>query len=153
MAAYVGTFNFYDSFGLHIGDSSIDLSDATADTFKVLLTTSTYVPDAAGDTALSDVTNEITAAGGYSRKSLTNATWTEAAGVTTFNADNTIFSASGADFDAARYWVLFDDTTTTPLKALIAYGLIDNTPADVAVTNGTSLTLQWNNLGLFTLGV
>ena len=152
MAAYTGTLNFYDSVGLYIGDSSIDLSDATAGTFKVMLVTSTYTPNENLHTILSDVTNEITAAGSYSRKNLIGATWTEAAGITTFNANNTVFTATGADYDAARYWVLYEDTSTSPLKPLIAYGLIDDTPADVIVTDGTSLTLQWNNLGLFTLG-
>ena len=152
MAAYTGTFNFYDSAGLYIGDSSIDLSDATAGPYKVMLVTSTYTPNESLHTILSDITNEITSAGGYAQENLIGGTWTEAAGVSTFNANNTVFTATGADYDAARYWVLYENTSTSPLKPLIAYGLIDDTPADVIVTDGTSLTLQWNNLGLFTLG-
>ena len=34
---------------------------------------------------------------------------------------------------------------------LIAYGLMDDTPADVTVTDGNTLTLQWNASGIFTL--
>ena len=153
MAAYTGTFNFYDSAGLYIGDSSIDLSDATAGTYKVMLVTSTYTPNEDLHTIYSDITNEITSAGNYSQQNLIGGTWTEAAGISTFNANNTVFTASGGtDYDAARYWVLYENTSTSPLKPLMAYGLIDDSPADVVVTDGTSLTLQWNNLGLFTLG-
>lgn len=150
MAAYTGSWNFYDSFKEYMADGTIDLDDVTAGTFKVMLTTSTYVPNAGTHTQISDVTNEITAAGGYARQSLTGVTWTEAvAGTMQWDADDTTFSAVGADFDAARYWVLYDDTTTSPVDALIAYGLIDNTPADVTVVDATSLTLQWNVSGMF----
>jgi hypothetical protein len=152
MAAYTGSFNFYESLSLNVGNSQIDLSDTSSDTFKVLLTTSAYTPLPATHTILSDITNELTSTGGYLRQSITGVTWTEVAGVSTFDANNSTYTATAADYDAARYWVLFDDTTTSPLKALIAYGYIDDTPADVTVVDGTSLTLQWHNSGLFTLG-
>ena len=151
MATYTGSWTFYDSFKEYIGDDTIDMSDATADTFKVLLTTSTYTPAPATHTVLADITNILTAAGGYAAQSLTGITWSETTGTATWDANDTAWTASAADFDAARYWVLYDDTTVTPTDALIAYGEIDDTPADVIVVDGTTLTLQWHASGLFTL--
>jgi hypothetical protein len=151
MATYTGTWVFYNKFKEYMADGTIDMDDATADTFKVLLTTSSYTPSATTHTQISDITNELSATGAYARQSLTGVTWTEAAGVVTWNATDSEWTASGADMDAARYWVLYDDTTSAPADALIAYGLIDDTPADVTVTDGTKLTLQWHASGLFTL--
>lgn len=151
MAAYTGTWNFYNSFKEYIGDGTIDMSDTTADTFKVLLTTSSYTPNQSTHTQISDITGELSGTGGYSRQSLTGVSWGESAGISTWDAADTAFAATGADYDSARYWVLYDDTTTSPVDALIAYGYIDGTPADVTVTDGTTLTLQWHASGLFTL--
>jgi hypothetical protein len=146
MSTYTGTWNFYNSFKEYIGDGSIDLDD---DVFKVMLVKSTYTPDADNHSVLADITGEIAATGGYARNSLTGITWTRLAAVLTWDANDSIWSANGADFEAARYWVLYDDTT--PTKILVAYGLINNAPADVIVSDGTDFTLRWDALGLFTL--
>ena len=151
MATYTGSWTFYNKFKEYMADGTIDMDDATADTFKVLLTTSTYTPNAATHTQISDVTNILTSAGGYAAQSLAGVTWSESGGTVTWDANDTAWTASGADFDAARYWVLYDDTTTSPVDALIAYGYIDNAPADVTVTDGTTLTIQWHADGLLTL--
>jgi hypothetical protein len=149
MSTYTGTWNFYNSFKEYMADGSIDLDDTSADVFKVMLVKSTYTPDLDNHSVLADITGEIAATGGYSRKSLTGVTWTRSGAVLTWNANDTIWAATGADFEAARYWVLYDDTTAT--KVLISYGLINNAPADVIVSDGTDFTLRWDALGLFTL--
>ena len=151
MSTYTGTWNFYNSFREYMADGTIDLDDNSADVFKVILVSNSYTPDSNNHSALADITNEISGAGGYVRKSLAGVSWVRSGATVTWNADDTLWSATSADFDAARYWVLYDDTTTTPLRALIAYGLINDSPADVIVTDGTDLTLRWDILGLFTL--
>ena len=150
MAAYTGTLTLYQPFNEFKGDGTIDLDDATAGYFKVLLTTSSYTP-AATHSTIGNITNELTAAGGYARQNLGSVTWSTTGNTATWDAANTQWTASGADFDAARYFVIFADGAAN--DALIGYGNIDNTPADVTVTDGTTLTLQWNNSGIFTSSI
>ena len=151
MSTYTGTWNFYNSFREYMADGTIDIDDNAADVFKVILVGSSYTPDVNTHSVLADITNEISGNGGYSFKSLVGVSWVRSGATVAWNADDSVWSASTLDFDAARYWVLYDDTTTSPLKALIAYGLINDAPADVIVTDGTDLTLRWDVLGLFTL--
>ena len=152
MAAYSGTYNFYNSFKEYMADGTIDISAVTANRFMVALHTNTYVPNAATDTVYADATNEISNTGGYTKQDIANITWTESpAGTMIWNGDDVQWTASGDNFDAARYWVLYDDESAGATDALIAYGYIDDSPADVQVTDGTTLTLQWNAGGLFTL--
>lgn len=151
MAAYTGTYNFFNSFKEYMGDGTIDLDDATANKFMVLLVDATA--PVATNTILADlVVNEIAATGTYARQDIANITWTESpAGTMVWNGDDVAWTASGADFEAATYWVLFDDESVTIVDALIAWGYIDSTPGPVTVTDGTTLTLQWNTAGLFTM--
>lgn len=151
MAAYTGTFNLFQSFNEYKSDGTIDLDDTTANRFMVLLLDSTLEPAVATNTVLADiVANEIAATGGYARQDIANITWTKSGAVMTWNGDDVAWTASGADFAAARWFVVFDDSSTGVTDALIGYGLIDNTPADVTVTDGTTLTLNWNVGGLIT---
>jgi hypothetical protein len=151
MAAYSGTWNFFDSFKEYMGDGTIDLSDTTANRFMVLLLDVTTEPVAGTDTVLADViANEITGTG-YAQQDVASITWNEVTGTVTWDGADIAFAATGADWVGARWWVLYDDESVTITDALVAYGLVDDTPADVIVTNGTTLTLQWDALGLFTL--
>lgn len=149
MATTTMSFTFYDSFKEKMGDNTIDMDDATAGYFKVLLTTSTYTPNAGTHTALTDITNEVTGSG-YARQNLANISWVESAGTVTFDADNTVFTASGGSI-VARYFVIFADGDTTTPDGLVAYGELDNTPLDVTTTDTNTLTLQWSGSGIFTL--
>jgi hypothetical protein len=147
MAAFTGTFNFFDKFKEYKGDNTIDMDGAGP--FKVSLHTNVDPPTAT-DTVLADLTSEITSAGGYAAVSLTSVTWAATGAVTKFDSADPVFTATGADFDAARWWVLYDSASSGVTNALIAYGLIDDTPADVIVTDGTTLTHQWAAGGIFT---
>lgn len=143
------SFTFYNSFKEYLGDGTIDLDTHT---FKVLLTSSSYTPNASTHTAKSDVTNELSTANGYTAggEALGSVTWNLSGGTVTFDAADTVWNASGGSI-VARYAVIYDDTTTSPADALVAYILLDTTPADVTTTTGNSLTLQWNASGIFTL--
>lgn len=144
------SITFYQSFREYMADGSIDLD---TDTFKVMLVSSSYTPNAGTHTAKADVTNELSTANGYTAGGATlgSVTWSRSGGTVTFDADDTTWTASGGSI-TARYAVIYDDTSTSPsADLLVAYILLDTTPADVTATDGNTLTLQWNASGIFTL--
>lgn len=145
MATTTGTFNFYNTFREYKSDGTVDLD---GDTFKVLLTTSAYTPDSEAHSVLTDITNEVSG-NGYARQTLTSVTWNRSTNTMTFDSADPVFTASGGSI-VARYWVIYDDTPVSPADPLVAWGLIDNTPADVTVTDGNTLTLQVNASGWWT---
>lgn len=120
-----------------------------SDDFVVGLTTSSYTPDAATHDELADITNELSGSG-YSRQTIlaANSTYTNSSGTCTFDAPDVVFTASGGSL-VARYAFIYDDTVAG--DPLVAYILLDTTPANVTVTDGNTLTLQWNASGIFTI--
>jgi hypothetical protein len=140
------TITFYNSFREYVADGSIDLD---ADTFKVQLHTSTHVP-AVSDTQLSDLDNEHSNGNGYTTggEALAGVSWSHSGATATFDANDTVWTASGGSI-TARYAIIYDDTSTNDL--LVAYILLDDTPADVTATDGNTLTLAWNASGIFTI--
>jgi len=140
------SITFYESFREYIADGTIDLDTHT---FKVLLCTSTYTPSASGHSAIANITNELSG-NGYARQTLGTVTWVRSGGTVTFDAANTEFTASGGSL-VARYAVIYDDDPTSPADPLVAYILLDTTPADVTATDGNKIILAWNASGIFTL--
>lgn len=143
------SITFYNSFRKYLGDGTIDLDTHT---FKVLLTSSSYTPSATTHTVKADVTNELSTANGYTAGGATlgSVTWNQSAGTVTFDAADTTWTASGGSI-VARYAVIYDDTPSSPADPLVAYILLDTTPADVTTTTTNTLTLAWNASGIFTL--
>lgn len=141
------SFTFYNSFKEYMADGTIDLDTHT---FKLLLTSSSYTPNASTHTVKADVTNELSTANGYTAggATLTTVTWNRSGGTVTFDADNVVWTASGGSI-VARYAVLYDDTAAS--DELVGYVLLDTTPADVTTTSGNTLTIAWNASGIFTL--
>lgn len=150
MATTTGTFVFYNSLRFYNVSGIIDLN---TDTFLIGLSTSTYVPDDSNHDFLADITNEVVG-NGYARQTIAGVTLTPSAtpfGATiTFDFTDPVFTATGGSI-VARHWWVFDDTTTAPVDALVAHGLLDNTPADVTVTDGNTLTVQINASGFYTI--
>lgn len=123
--------------------------DWLSDTIKVMLTTSTYVPNQDTNEFKSDVTNEVSGTG-YSAGGVTLTTktlvYTGASNLTTMDADDAIWS--GASF-TARIAVIYKDTgtgTTSNLLGYVDFG------ADQTVAAAT-FTIQWNASGIFTITV
>lgn len=145
MTIYNGTIVPYQSFREYIG-TAINLS---TDTLKMLLTTSSYTPSASSHTVLADITNECSG-NGYARATLGSVSWSHSGATATFDFADPTFTASGGSI-VARYWAIYDDTPTSPADPLVAYGLLDSTPADVTITSGNTFTFQINASGLFTL--
>lgn len=125
-------------------DGTIDLDD---DTFKVALMESGYTPSLENDDVWADISASESSDSGYSQYTLT-ATWTRSGDTTTFDSDDATFTASGGDI-SVRYAVIYDDTPTSPADPLICYSLLDNSPADVGVTDGNTLTVQMNASGIW----
>jgi hypothetical protein len=143
------SITFYQSFREYLGDGTIDLD---TDTFKVTLHTSTYTPNAGTHTVYADLTNELSTASGYTNTgaALGSVTWTRSGATVTFDAADTVWTASGGTI-TARYAVIRKDGTANAIVSpLVAYILLDTTPADVSATTGNTLTLQWNASGIFT---
>ena len=144
-----GAFTFYNQFAELVADGTIDLDN---DTFKLALLDSGYSPSAAS-TTFSVVDEDEISGSGYSAggETLTSVSWSQTAGVATFDAADVEYTADGGTI-TARYAVLHD-TTVGGAGDLIGYFLLDSTPADVSVTDGNTLTIQWHEDGIFTLDV
>lgn len=140
------SISFYNSFREYVADGTIDLDTHT---FKVMLVSSSYT-FSASHTVKTDITNELSTANGYTAGGATlgSVTWAHSGGTATFDAADTTWTASGGSI-VARRAVIYDDTAAS--DELVASVLLDTTPADVTVTAGNTLTLQWNASGIFTL--
>lgn len=144
------SITFFNSFRKYMADGTIDLD---TDTFKVTLHSSTYTPNASTQTVYADLTNELSTANGYTNGGATlgSVTWSQSGGTVTFDAADTAWTASGGSI-TARYAVIRKSGTANSITdPVLAYILLDTTPADVTATSGNALTLQWNASGIFTL--
>jgi len=143
----VASITFFNNWREAIA-RAVDLSSPP--TVNVTLHTSTFVPDNEADVVYADVSNELATANGYTNggQALTGLTWTQSTTVAIFDANDTVWTASGGSI-TARYAVLrLVGTFNGQVDPLIAYILLDVTPADVTATDGNTLTLQWNASGI-----
>lgn len=123
----------------------------TSDTLKVMLCTSSYVPDQDNHQFQSSITNEVVGtgytAGGATLGSVT-LSYNAGTNILTFDAADTSWGP-GATF-TARYAIVVDTTpgtaATNPLLLYVDFG------ADVPVSNGT-FTITWDANGLGTVTV
>jgi hypothetical protein len=130
----------YGAFIEGVAKADLDLNGHT---FKIILVTSAYTPNQSGHSVIADVSSNE--ASNYTRPTLANVTVTRSGLTTTFDADDVTITASGGNC-TFRYAVIYDDTPTG--DPLVAYCLLDNTPANVTISNGNSLILQFNTNGI-----
>ena len=136
----------YEPFPEAMGDNTIDMDN---DTFKMALFLSTSNAATVTNTLYGDLTNEVATAFGYTAGGTTvAATWTHSGGTTTFDVADASWTASGGSL-VCRYAVIYDDTAAS--DPLVCFSLLDNTPANVTVTTGNTLTVQINASGVFTI--
>ena len=136
-----GSWTFYNDFKEHLAKADVDCN---SDTFKCLLTTSSYTP-AATHSTISDITNEC-ADSAYSRQTLASVTVTETGGTVTFDSDDISFGSSVSI--TAKYAVIFDDTHAS--DALMCYVDLDTGGGSVSSTNST-FQITINASGIWTL--
>ncbi len=104
-----------------------------SDTLKIALTNSA---PSASNTILTDIT-QISAAGGYAPATVTISSSAQSGGTYTLANNAVTWTASGADFDAFRYLVLYNDTATNDeLIAYLDYGV------SYVLPNGQPFTLS-----------
>lgn len=121
-------------------------------TFKVTLHTSTYT-FAATHNVYADLTNELSTANGYTNTglALSSVTWGQTSGTATFDAADSVWTASGGSIVARRAVIRAVGTFNSQVDPLVASILMDTTPADITTTTGNTLTLTYNASGIFTL--
>lgn len=132
----------FDNYLLSQGNKEIDLEN---DVLKVMLTTSTYTPDAATHAYKDNVTNEVVGTG-YTAggATITNNvyTLTGASDWATLNGDDVTWATSTI---TARYAVIYDSTPATDAtRPLIGY--MDFSTDQI--TSGTDFVIQWNASGI-----
>lgn len=140
-----GPWILLNDFKLAVEKKLIDLS---ADTFKVgLATSSSNLASTLTASAYSNVTHELSTAAGYTAGGATagspGLTGGGATATITFSTAAVSWTGSGGGF-VARFAFIYDDTAA--VKQVIAYCLLDATPADVTVAAGITLTLTVGNV-------
>ncbi len=140
-----GNWTLMNDFKLLSYEKKMDLS---ADTFKVALaTSSSNIAATLTPSAFSDVTNELSTSGGYTAGGATAGSPTLTGGgataTITFDTADVSWTGSGGGF-TARFAYLYDDTSTP--KQVIAFFLLDSTPANVTVAAGVTLTITIANV-------
>ena len=149
MMAVAQKWLVYNTWKLFVGDGTVNLS---SDVFKAILLTSASNCETLTFDEYGDLTGELTTANGYTVGGFPVAvTWTEAAGVVTFDSADPTWNAAGGSI-TARFCVLYDDTPTpTPLDPIVCYSLLDDTPADVTATTGNTFAVNVDNNGVYDL--
>lgn len=148
-----GKWKLYETAKEYIGDGTIDLDSAT---FKMaLFTSSSNANTLSTNNELTDLTNQVANANGYTTGgvTLTNVTWNNSAGTMTFDCDDAVWTASGGSI-TARFAVIYRSGAAgspSVTDALLCVCLLDTTPADVTATAGNTLTIAINASGVFTL--
>ena len=140
----------HDKVKEYMGDGTIDLD---ADTFKVGLFLSTSNVATTSINALSTATNQHANANGYTTGGVTlsSVTWTESSGTITFDAANMTDAWTAASGSiVTRFAVLYDDTVSSPvIDPILAHCLLDNSPADITVTDTNTLSITFPAGGIF----
>jgi hypothetical protein len=138
-------FQLYNEAKKYIGSADLDLNGAT---FKLKLCTSASNASTFTFSTFASVTGEISATGGYvaNGKALANVTWTTypSAKSFRFDADDVIFTASGATLNNIKFAVI----GISGGKALCWSKL---TTSQFQLATGNTLTVAFNTAGLFTL--
>lgn len=139
MAAGTWLFTNTGRTSLLNGDFDLD-----TDTFKIALFLSTSNIGAAS-TTYAGLTNEHANANGYTTGGQSTTVSLSGTTTVTVDASDVVWTASGGSI-TARFAVLYEVS-----GKVLAYCLLDSTPADVTATTGNTLTITINASGVFTL--
>lgn len=133
------TLTFYQDFKEQLGKGVHNLSAAT---LKLALTNA--APNVATHTVLADIT-QLSTGGGYTGGAggglaLTSVTYTETGGTGTLAAADLTFTATGGSVGPFRYAPLYNDSTTSPVDAVIGYW---DYGSSITLADGESITFDF----------
>jgi len=140
----------YNKFPEYLGDGTMDMD---GDSFLCALFLSTSNCATLTHDEYGDLDNEHANGNGYTTGGwpMTSVTWVESSGTITFDSADPNWTAASGSI-VARFAVIYDTTpAATPTDPLVCYSLLDNSPADVTVTDGNTLTIQLNASGILTI--
>lgn len=138
-----GNFTFYNAFKLSLAKAEVDLD---TNTFKAVLLTSSYTPNVASQSILSDISGNIITDSDYVAQTLGSVTVTESGGTVTFDSADINFGSSVTI--TAKYLALYDDTSAN--DKLVVYVDLDTGGGSVSSTSST-FQVTINASGIFTL--
>lgn len=136
-----GNWTFTNSARTKMLDGTFDFD---TNTFKIALFQSTS-NIGAGSTSYAGVTNEVANGNGYTTGGQTLSISLSGTTTVTVDATDVTWTASGGSI-TGRFAVIYEDGGD-----VVCYCLLDSTPADVTVTAGNDLTIQFNASGIFQL--
>ena len=141
----MASYNKFNDFSEQLVEG---VHDFGANTFKVALSNSAPT---ASNTVLADIT-QISGTNGYTTGgTATTISLSETSGTTTVNGTQAVFTASSGSMGPFRYVVLYNDSATSPLDALVAwwdYG------SSITLADGETFTVKFSNTSpgaIFTL--
>jgi hypothetical protein len=141
----MASYNKFNDFSEQLVEG---VHDFGANTFKVALSNSAPI---ASNTVLADIT-QISGTNGYTTGgTATTIAVSETSGTTTVTGTQVVFTASGGSVGPFRYVVLYNDSATSPLDALVAwwdYG------SSITLADGETFTVKFSNASpgaIFTL--
>ncbi len=145
-----GRWKMYESAKLAWANGDIDFDTHS---FKINLYSSASNANtltAATIDQLTDITNQLSTANGYTQnnKAVTITTSNSSGTITIDETTNPSWTASGGPI-TARFAVIYDDTHVNDMPCFVC--LLDTTPADVTATDGNTLTININASGLVTI--
>lgn len=136
----------YNKFDQFVEDLHKGVHDFSTHTFKVLLTNT--APTSA-DEVKADLT-EIAPGNGYAAggAAVTIASVAQAAGTLKVVANDVVFTAAGGPIGPFQYFVLYNDSATSPADALVAWW---DRGAAITLADGDSTTWDADpTTGIFT---
>lgn len=138
-----GAWQFTNTAKKSILDGTFDFD---TDSFKMALFTSTSNLSTSS-TTYAGVTNELANANGYTTGgiALTTFTLTGTSTITIDTVTDPVWTATGGSL-VARFAAVYEVAGN-----VVCFCLLDSTPADVTVTSGNTLTVQFNASGMATL--
>lgn len=141
----MASYNKFNDFSEQLVEG---VHDFGANTYKVALSNSAPI---AANSVLADIT-QISGTNGYTTGgTATTISLSETGGTTTVNGTQVVFTASGGSMGPFRYIVLYNDSSTSPLDALVAwwdYG------SGITLADGETFTVKFSNAtpgAIFTL--
>ena len=145
------SINFYNKFMEYVGDGGIDLD---TDIFDIILMNSTHSYTAADTNKADIVANEIPTNNGYTQgaKTLASITWVESGGVLTWDADDTVWTASGGPIPSSGNCsdaVIYDEDATSPSADLLMCSI--DFGQNESAGSGTNFQITYNASGIFTI--